>query len=95
MSYGTVADLGEKLRELLYQNDMSMETVNATIEREHVQDTHAAVKYFPPKKSRALREEHSEIVLGGWKTEAQLELQPGWDSCWAHFFFTLAACPHD
>ena len=50
MSYGTVADLGEKLRELLYQNDMSMETVNATIEREHVQDTHAAVKYSPQKK---------------------------------------------
>ena len=30
--------LGEKLRELLYENDMCMEKVNAKIERENIQD---------------------------------------------------------
>ena len=32
-------NLGEKLRELLYKNDMNMDKVNATIERIHSQES--------------------------------------------------------
>ena len=32
-------------------------------------------------------QENSEETLGGWKTQSQLELQPGWDECGAELSY--------
>ena len=38
--------------------------------------------YIPLGSSQTVCEENDESTLGGWKTETQLALVPGWDKFW-------------
>ena len=51
------------------------------IEREHVQDERVSVQKWQNTHSThpLSYQENHEDVLGGWKTEGQLALTPGWD----------------
>lgn len=78
--------LGEQLRGLLYANDMCMDTVNVNISRMNIQENTICKGFCKGPKYRFflyLTQEASETTLGGWKTESQLLLEPGWDACWA------------
>ena len=73
---------GEKLRELLYKMicvwRRSMLRSNGRTSRTKVCKTCLAYTYKGHPWHPHICQENSDTTLGGWKTEAQLALEPGW-----------------
>ena len=76
--YAVFAFIGEKLRALLYQNDMCMANVEIQILRESIQELRVETCKVLCTVMRAMQE-NKDSLKGGWYTEFGLANPKGWN----------------